>query len=202
MIRQRGSTTDLPLIRWAEQLRCDKRRRRKIRNRACTIGLGLSVLVGTIILPPAPRLIWNASASAPVGLYVVHPGAHVATGDIVIAKLPLTMRKLAADRRYLPASVPLVKQVVAGPGDIVCASATRIFVNGRWLVSRRPADVAGRPMPWWTGCHILHDRQYFLAMPSVPTSFDGRYFGITQASDIVGRAYLMWARPPEGSSDD
>jgi len=194
VIRRSDSTTDLPLIQWAEQLSGDKQRRRTIRNRACTIGLGLSVLVGTIILPPAPRLVWNASASAPVGLYVVHPGAHVATGEIVIAKLPLAMRKLAAERHYLPEGAPLVKQVAAGPGDIVCASGTRILVNGLWLVSRRPVDDAGRPMPWWNGCHILHDRQYFLVMPSVPTSFDGRYFGITPAVYIIGRARLLWAR--------
>ena len=194
MIRRSDSTADLPLIRWAEQLRRDKERRRTIRNRACTIGLGLSVLVDTIILPPAPRLVWNASASAPVGLYVVHPGAHVTAGDIVIARLSPAMTSLAAERHYLPAGVPLVKQIAAGPGDIVCASATRIFVNGPWLVSRRPVDAAGRQMPRWNGCHFLHDRQYFLAMSSVPTSFDGRYFGITRASDIIGRAHLLWAR--------
>ena len=194
MIRPSDSITDLPLIRWAEQLRRDKERRRKIRNRISAIGLGLSVIVDTIILPPAPRLVWNASASAPVGLYVVHPGAHVATGDIVTARLSAAMTRLAADRHYLPEGVPLVKQIAAGPGDIICASATRILVNGLWLVSRRAVDAAGRPMPWWNGCHVLHDRQYFLVMPSVPTSFDGRYFGITPASDIIGRARLLWAR--------
>ncbi len=193
MTRRRDSATDLPLIRWGEQIRRDKQRGRTLK-RALAINFGLWLLIINIVVPPAPRFVWNASASAPVGLYIVHPGAHITPGDIVIAKLPLAMRKLAADRHYLPRGVPLVKQVAAGPGDIVCASATRIFVNGLWLVSRQSVDAAGRPMPWWNGCHILHDREYFLVMPSVPTSFDGRYFGITQASDIIGRARLLWAR--------
>ena len=32
------------------------------------LGIGLSAL-----FHPAPRLIWNASASVPIGLYAVHP---------------------------------------------------------------------------------------------------------------------------------
>jgi type IV secretory pathway protease TraF len=27
-----------------------------------------------------------------------------------------------------------------------------------------------------------------------PQSFDGRYFGVTRANEILGRAELLWAR--------
>jgi type IV secretory pathway protease TraF len=27
-----------------------------------------------------------------------------------------------------------------------------------------------------------------------PASFDGRYFGVTEGRDIVGKARLLWAR--------
>ena len=35
------------------------------------IGLGAAALATTIALPPTPWLVWNASASAPIGLYAV-----------------------------------------------------------------------------------------------------------------------------------
>lgn len=35
--------------------------------------------------PPAPRLVWNATASAPIGLYGVLPGVAPARGEMVIA---------------------------------------------------------------------------------------------------------------------
>ena len=34
----------------------------------------------------------------------------------------------------------------------------------------------------------------FLLMAEAPASFDGRYFGVTKVSDIVGKAHLLWAR--------
>src|SRR3546814_1434020 len=80
-------------------------------------GLGLGLVLLSAVLPPAPRLVWNASASAPQGLYAVTPGAWVEPGEMVIARVPLRYRQLAAARRYLPMNVPLVKRVAAYAGD-------------------------------------------------------------------------------------
>src|SRR3546814_1556457 len=49
-------------------------------------GVGITLLGLTMAFPPAPRLVWNASASAPIGLYAVTPGAPVGPGDMVIAR--------------------------------------------------------------------------------------------------------------------
>jgi type IV secretory pathway protease TraF len=49
-------------------------------------------------------------------------------------------------------------------------------------------------MPWWRGCRTLRDGEYLLLIPGVAASFDGRYFGTTQARDIVGTARLLWPR--------
>jgi type IV secretory pathway protease TraF len=49
-------------------------------------------------------------------------------------------------------------------------------------------------MPRWQGCIRLRSGQYFLLMTDSPASFDGRYFGISTASDIIGPAWLIWAR--------
>jgi conjugative transfer signal peptidase TraF len=151
-------------------------------------------LVIQMIAPPAPRLLWNASASAPVGLYRVVPAAALARGDMVIARTPIAYRRLAAVRRYIPENVPLVKRVAATRGDQVCALGARISVNGRQLVRRLANDARHRAMPWWRGCRTLGAGEYLLLMREHATSFDGRYFGITGQADVVGKATLLWAR--------
>lgn len=143
---------------------------------------------------PAAILVWNASASTPLGLYWVEHGAAVARGDTVIAWAPGPARALASIRNYLPATVPLVKPVAAVSGDRVCAVAGTIFVNGRAAARRRRTDPSGRPMPWWTGCRLLGPGELFLLSSNSPDAFDGRYFGIVSRRLVIGRARLLWPR--------
>lgn len=152
------------------------------------------VMVISIAFPPAPRLVWNASASMPVGLYWVRPGAPAARGGTVVAWTPEPYRGLAATRHYLPRNVPLVKRVAGMPGDRVCAAGSAIFLNGRFIAARQRVDGAGRRMPWWDGCRTLRHDEYFLLVTNAPASFDGRYFGVTSKSDIIGQAHLLWPR--------
>lgn len=138
-------------------------------------------------------LLWNVSASVPPGLYAVRHDRPVRSGDLVAAAIPGTVRQLAASRRYLPADVPVVKRVAAGPGDRVCARGPEIRINGRPAALRRRRDPSGRPMPWWTGCRRLGPGQLFLLADSA-LSFDGRYFGTSSKQDVAGRAQPLWAR--------
>ena len=183
-----------PLLEWGEQLRAAKYRRRIIGRRVAVTGIGITLLGLTMAFPPTPRLVWNASASATIGFYAVTPGAPVNPGDMVIARVPERWRRMAAQRRYIPANVPLVKRVAAVAGDEVCALGHEIFVNGEWLAERRATDASGRPMPGWNGCVRLRGRQLFLLMTHSPASFDGRYFGVTEGGLVVGKARLLWPR--------
>ena len=160
------------------------------------IGCGglAAALAATLLVEPRPRLVWNASASAPVGLYAVGDGAPLARGDMVIARVPVEFRLFAARRHYLPTNVPLVKRVAAAAGDEVCAAGARVMVNGRLVARRLDRDGAGRPMPWWSGCAELGTGEYFLLMTDSAASFDGRYFGVSEVGDIVGKARLIWRR--------
>ena len=193
MSRRRRRAADAPLFAWGETLRAGKTRRFRLKRRLVLLATGVFIVLLSAVSPPAPRLVWNASASAPVGPYLVTPGAPIAPSDMVVARIPQRYRRLAADRHYLPMNVPLVKRVAAYAGDEVCALGQEIFINGRWTVGRRRADGRGRPMPLWSGCVRLHGGQIFLLMDD-PASFDGRYFGPTEASDVVGRARLLWRR--------
>ena len=194
MTRRSDRGPQLPLLAWGDQLRAERANRRRLGRRVAIIGLGITVLGLTAAFPPAPRLVWNASASAPIGLYAVTPGAEGDPCDMVIARVPDPWRMLAASRRYLPANVPLVKRVAAGPGDEICALGQEIFINGKWAAARLVADAHGRAMPWWSGCVRLHGDQFFLLMSSSPASFDGRYFGVTGSTEIVGKARPLWTR--------
>ena len=194
MTRRDIRGTGTPLLDWGEQLRATKHKRRILGRRVTVAGIGITLLGLTMAFPPAPRLVWNASASAPIGLYAVTPSAPIDSGDMVIARVPDPWRMMAAQRHYIPANVPLVKRVAAVAGDEVCALGHEIFVNGKWVVERRIADAKGRPMKWWSGCVRLRGRQLFLLMSDSPASFDGRYFGVTKGGLVVGKARLLWAR--------
>lgn len=152
----------------------------------------VTALLATLLWPPRPSLVWNASASSPTGLYAVQVLGRAAVGDMVIAWLPDEARRLGAARHYIPSNVPLVKRVAAIAGDEVCAVGEAIFINGRLEALRRSHDPSGRPMPWWTGCETLGQGELFLLTPGARTAFDGRYFGITSPAQVIGAARLIW----------
>jgi conjugative transfer signal peptidase TraF len=185
---------DLPLFAWGESLRIARARRVVLRRRAVLLGAGIACLGLTIVLPPLPRLVWNASASAPIGLYAVAPGARIERGDMVVAWPPAEARQLAAQRRYLPRNVPLVKRAAGIAGDTICMADRIVTVNGRPAAMRRLADAAGRPLPAWKGCIRLEPGMLFLLMSRTSDSFDGRYFGPTLAQDVIGKATPLWLR--------
>lgn len=111
---------------------------------------------------------------------------------MVIAWAPRPARALAAGRGYLPLNVPLVKRVQAVAGDRICAARERVFVNGRPAALRRSSDPEGRRMPSWSGCRLLRPGELLLLSEGVRLAFDGRYFGVTQSGDVIGKATLLW----------
>lgn len=188
----------VPLPRWepplARERRVLHRRRRPI---VAFGGIGLALLgLATALdqaMRPAPRLIWNASASAPIGLWHIHPDTRVSAGDMVLAKTPASVRSLAAARHYIPATVPLLKRVAAVDGDIVCAGGPRILIDGHLAAVRMVSDPHGRRLPWWSGCGRLGRDRYFL-LNATPESFDSRYFGSVAGTAIIGTATPLWLR--------
>ena len=193
MCKRPLSGIEAPIFAWGEALRTAKARRRRLVFRGGCLAVGIAAVALTVAAPPVPRLVWNTSASAPVGLYGVVPGADIVRGDMVIARVPARLRALASARRYLPETVPLVKRVAAVAGDEICALGSEIFRDGRKIAVRKAIDAKRRTMPWWEGCRVLRGREVFLLMDA-PASFDGRYFGITQGNLVLGRAKLLWAR--------
>ncbi|MGC6400319.1 S26 family signal peptidase [Sphingomonas sp. FW199] len=183
---------DLPLFAFEDALRRHRRQRRKLRRRGLALALGIAALCVTIVFPPRARLVWNASASVPIGLYRVGPARTLVPGDLVVVWLPGPARQLAAERRYLPSNVPAIKQVAAVAGMRVCWVGVALQIHGRKVARRLHADRFGRAMPQWEGCRTLAKGELLLLNPASPASFDGRYFGPSRTADVVGTAHPIW----------
>ena len=137
-----------------------------------------------------PKLVWNGSQSVPLGLYYIESGAFK-KGDLVLVRLDNQAEGLAISRGYLPPDVPVLKHIVGVSGDTICRFESRIFVNGSLVSEAKSVDHLARQLPIWTGCIKLEDSQIFL-LNTHPSSYDGRYFGPTMRSQIIGHAIPLY----------
>ncbi|MCC6469709.1 MAG: S26 family signal peptidase [Alphaproteobacteria bacterium] len=144
--------------------------------------------VAIAVADPFPRLIWNASASAPIGLYRIHPDSDPPTGALVAVTPPERLARWLSARGYLPEGVPLLKHVAAKPGQRVCRIGDIVSVDALAVASARARDGQGRPLPVWRGCRTLQPGELLLLNPDAADSMDGRYFGPLPASTVVGQA--------------
>ena len=167
-----------------------RRRRRAAPVAAMLAGLGLIAVPA--VAGWQPRIIWNASASVPLGLYVTAPADDIALGVLVLVRPPETLAAFLAERGYVARGVPLLKHVAALPPQVVCAEGTAITVDGETVAHRRMADRLGRVLPTWHGCHRLESGEVFLLNPAEPDSLDGRYFGPLPRTNIVARLRPVW----------
>ena len=134
------------------------------------------------------RLVWNPTATVPIGLYAVQPDGRYRPGVIVLVEPPEPLAAFLADGGYLPRGVPLLKRVEALPGARVCRNGATLTVDGHRRAEVRERDRFGRPLPFWTGCVEVAEGQLFLLNADAPGSLDGRYFGPISGSNVVGRA--------------
>lgn len=155
------------------------------------------ILISTIGPKPAPWLVWNASASVPTGLYRVSPAARLNVTDLVVALPPAPLAAMLAGEGYLPRGVPLIKRVLALPGQTVCRTGVFVTVDNILMGSAREKDHNGRPLPAWQGCRVVATNEVFLMNWDEPASLDGRYFGMMPIASVVGRAEPLWTRDEE-----
>lgn len=155
------------------------------------------LFVGVAWLKPHPRLLWNASASAPIGLYRLHEAEHPAIGDLVAIMPPTALARFMADRHYLPQGLPLLKRIAALPGQRVCRRSARVTIDGKHVAVALLHDRRGRSLSVWRGCRTVKTGSLFLINAS-PDSLDSRYFGALRASGLIGRAQPILTRDASG----
>jgi conjugative transfer signal peptidase TraF len=151
-------------------------------------------LASTLLAHVEPVLIWNASASVPIGLYAVQPISALSVADLVVARPPETLADWLNQRGYLPLGAPLIKRVGALSRQKICRDGLDVSIDGIVMAQARERDHLGRPLPAWRGCFLLHPDQIFLLNSDEPASLDGRYFGALPLKTILGRAVPICTR--------
>lgn len=149
--------------------------------------LGLASIVSFV-----PKLIWNASASTPVGLYLVGDRGTLGIADLVAVDAPEPLATFLSDGGYLPHGVPLLKHVAALPGQRVCRAGRTITVDGVAMGGALDRNRRGHSLPVWQGCRVVAPGELFLMNWEVRDSLDGRYFGSLPASSVIGRAIPLY----------
>ena len=129
----------------------------------------------------------------PIGLYSVEPVGQLAVTNLVVVAPPEPLTAFLAHRGYLPFGVPLIKRILALPGQSVCRNERTISVGGIEMGTALAHDRRGRALPVWQGCRAISQGEIFLVNRDEPAaSLDGRYFGPIPFSAIIGRAKPLW----------
>lgn len=151
--------------------------------------VGVAALFGLALLGWANSrdgdlVIYNHSASMPVGLYVRSDGP-VSRGAIVTVRARDVAPAAAARHEFHGPRDRFIKTVAAAGGDTVCSTLHEVRVNGRHAAARQATDSGDRQLPYWIGCQRLA-RDEVLLLGQTQDSFDGHYWGPVHVSTIEG----------------
>jgi conjugative transfer signal peptidase TraF len=141
-----------------------------------------------------PAYIWNASKSVPVGLYQLQPIGRFAVTELVAVRPSEPLATFLDLNGYLPIGVPMLKRVLALPGQTVCRKGLTISVDAIDMGEALSRDSRGRPLPVWQGCRVVGADELFLMNWQSRDSLDGRYFGVVPSSSVIGKALPVWTR--------
>ena len=151
-----------------------------------------TVLLLATVGGATPLYIWNASDSVPIGLYRVQPATRLAVTELVAVQPPDPLATFLDLNGYLPIGVPMLKHVLALPGQTVCRNGPTIAVDGIDVGQAHEHDRRGHRLPVWHGCRVIADGDVFVMNWQSVDSLDGRYFGPIPASAVIGTAIPIW----------
>lgn len=144
----------------------------------------------------------NTTRSIPVGLYWVSD-APISHGAYVFFCPPNTaVFSMAKERGYISAGFCpgdfgfMMKRVLAAKGDRVVIDDAGVFVNDQRLAHSTvlQKDPAGRVLPRYSTEYTLSESELLLMSDVSDISFDARYFGPVERSQIraVIRPIITW----------
>jgi conjugative transfer signal peptidase TraF len=163
-----------------------------MKGRLATIVMMFGAVALIMSTVSTPVYIWNASKSVPIGLYQLQPADRLAVTQLVAVRPPEPLATFLDLNGYLPIGVPMLKRVLALPGQTVCRKGSTISVDAIDVGEALSRDSRGRPLPVWQGCRVVVDGEVFLMNWQSVESLDGRYFGVLPAAAIVGQATPLW----------
>jgi conjugative transfer signal peptidase TraF len=151
----------------------------------------MGVAIASFVSLPV-KLLWNASASTPIGFYDLEPPGDLKVGDLVAVMPDKPLADFMVGRGYIGRGVPLLKHIAALPGQNVCRAGNAVTVDDVPFGDALDHDKRGRPLPVWQGCQRVADGDVFLMNPSVADSLDGRYFGPLPERAVIGQATPLY----------
>ena len=164
--------------------------------------VGIAVLViGGISYLTGVRI--NTTKSIPVGIYQTSNRAIGKNSYVMFCPPKNDLFDVARKRDYIGSGFCpggygyMMKKILAAKNDIVTINETGVYINGLLLPRSKPfkIDSAGRTMPkYQTDNHLLDDNELLLMSDVSSRSFDGRYFGFIDYSQIkaVIRPVYTW----------
>src|SRR5690606_33152373 len=133
------------------------------RRRVLTVTvLAVSVIAAMSAVDMPTRLIWNATASAPIGVYTVVPAEPIDVPELVAFVPPEPLAVFMVERGYIARGVPLLTRVVGLFGQRVCRIGRTIAVDGAEMGKALERDRSGRELPVWQVCRAIRDREIFI----------------------------------------
>jgi conjugative transfer signal peptidase TraF len=156
--------------------------------------MGVVSVMAPALLQSHRMLLWNASASVPVGLYLLETTGTRYVSELVAVLPPDPLASYLEAGNYLPRGVPMLKHVLALPGQTVCREGLVITIDKVAVGMARERDRRGRSLPVWHGCRLISKDSLFLMNSQSADSLDGRYFGPLPQSAVLGRAHRIWTK--------
>jgi len=144
----------------------------------------------------------NTTPSIPVGVYRLTNEPVVKGAYVLFCPSPAPVFAMAKARGYLGAGFcpgsygQLMKKILAVQDDVVTIGTDGVEVNGQQLPLSEPSkfDGGGQPLPDYKASRVLDSTEVLVMSDSNRGSFDGRYFGPIQRSQIQGviRPIFTW----------
>lgn len=148
-------------------------------------------IAGYITLPHL--VIYNYTASLPVGWYWLEPAASLRHGDIILCDADEDTMQLAVERQWINPNTHFLKCIYGLPGDVYEIRAHRYIVNGEDKGEIKQYDSAGRKLPLQPDGKYIVPEGYILTGTSEENSFDSRYYGPIPIKNVYNKAHYLCA---------
>jgi type IV secretory pathway protease TraF len=147
-------------------------------SRAWTWSNKILAVCALVVVGSLPWVKLNLTASAPRGVWAVHP-----VPPVVERGMWVTLAVPEAVRAFAPRWTTLLKYVAAVEDDVVCVSDRTLWIRGVWY-GPVYTQVQGQPiLHLGDGCFAVEPGRVFLASQA-EKSMDSRYFSSVAITDL------------------
>jgi signal peptidase I, bacterial type/conjugative transfer signal peptidase TraF len=158
----------------------------------------LAIVLSLFLLQQRYPICINVTPSMPMGIYVREDG-EVHRGDTVAFCLAEPDKTIGINRGYVAkghicqGTDPLIKQVIAIPGDTVQLTDQSIRVNGViYGYHTFYADSRHRPLAVYPRGNYAPSHGYWLVGTHSAQSWDSRYYGAISRSQMLYKLKPLW----------